>query len=120
MTFDFLKYISLRIYERYQTLEKNIKSLSNSFYDSYIDLQEELTRYIIFDFDIEIKSRRSLGELLRIAEVRNILVNTLNLNVHTYNKLLDYNQKINAHKHSGEKKIELEIVLKYITIFYYP
>ncbi len=118
MTFDFLKYISLRIYERYQTLEKNIKSLSNSFYDSYIDLQEELTRYIIFDFDIEIKSRRSLGELLRIVEVRDILINTLNLNEHTYNKLLDYNQKINAHKHSGEKKIELEIVLKYITIFY--
>lgn len=118
MTFEFLKYINMRVYERYQTLEKNIKASSNSFYDSYLDLEEELIRYILFDFDIEINTRRSFGEILRINEVKELLLSTLYLNEHTYNKMLDYNQKINAHKHSGEKKIELELVLKYVAIFY--
>lgn len=30
-----------RVYERYITVERNIKAASNSFYDSYLDLLEE-------------------------------------------------------------------------------
>ena len=118
MTFDFLKQISSRVYERYLTLEKNIKSASNSFYDSYLDLQEELLRYIVASFEIEIITRRSFGELLRRDEIKNIFFEKLRLNEHTYEKMLDYTLKVNSHKHRGEKKIELETVLKYITIFY--
>ena len=39
--FSFLKDLDYRLFERYRTLERNIKSASNSFYDSYLDLQEQ-------------------------------------------------------------------------------
>ena len=118
MTFEFLKQISNRVYERYLTLEKNIKSASNSFYDSYLDLQEELLRQIVADFDIEIISRRSFGELLKIKEIESIFYEELKLNQYTYEKMMDYSLKVNSHKHKGEKKIELETVYKYLTVFY--
>lgn len=118
MTFDFLKQISNRIYERYLTLEKNIKSASNSFYDAYLDLQEELLRYIISDFGVEIITRKSFGELLKLNEVSSIFLEDLGLEHYTYEKMQDYSLKVNSHKHKGEKKIELETVLKYLNIFY--
>ena len=118
MTFDFLKQISPRVYERYLTLEKNIKSASNSFYDAYLDLQEELLRHIIASFEIEIITRRSFGELLRLDEIKSIFLNNLGIDEYIYEKMLDYSLKINSHKHKGEKKIEIEVVIKYITILY--
>lgn len=118
MTFDFLKQISIRVYERYLTLEKNIKSASNSFYDAYLDLQEELLRHIISDFGIEIITRKSFGELLKLKEVSSVFLEELSLNQYTYEKMQDYSLKVNSHKHKGEKKIEIETVLKYLNIFY--
>lgn len=38
--FEFLKQLDERLYVRYQTLERNIKAASNSFYDSFLDLQD--------------------------------------------------------------------------------
>lgn len=118
MTFDFLQHLSPRVYERYLTLEKNIKSASNSFYDAYLDLQEELLKHIIASFEIEIITRRTFGELLRLDEIKNIFLNKLGLSEYAYDKMLDYSLKINSHKHKGEKKIELDTVIKYISIFY--
>ena len=38
---------------RYNTLERNIKSKSNSFYDSYLDLLEATLKYIaILNFKV--------------------------------------------------------------------
>ena len=38
--FGFLDRIDHNLYESYMTLERNIKARGNSFYDSYLDLQE--------------------------------------------------------------------------------
>ena len=45
--FSFLKELDYRLFERYRTLERNIKSASNSFYDSYLDLQEQFLRIVL-------------------------------------------------------------------------
>ena len=37
---------------RYNTLERNIKSKSNSFYDSYLDLLEATIKYILDECNI--------------------------------------------------------------------
>lgn len=116
--FDFLKDISLKVYERYLTLEKNIKSGSNSFYDSFLDLQEEMLRLIVTELEIDIHTRRSFGELLRIDEVKDALLEKVKLSKFAYDKMLDYSLKINAHKHKGEKIIQLEVIIKYTSIFY--
>ena len=43
--FEFLKQLDERLYVRYQTLERNIKAASNSFYDSFLDLQKQLKKF---------------------------------------------------------------------------
>ena len=45
--FEYLQQIDNRIYDRYLTLEKNIKAASNSFYDSFLDLQENFLKYVL-------------------------------------------------------------------------
>ena len=42
--FKHLHEIDYKLYERYLTLEKNIKAASNSFYDAYLDLQEQFVK----------------------------------------------------------------------------
>ena len=38
--FKFLQEINVKLYQRYLTLEKNIKVGSNSFYDAYLKLTQ--------------------------------------------------------------------------------
>ena len=52
--FSFLKDLDYRLFERYRTLERNIKSASNSFYDSYLDLQEQFLRIVLENEGVEI------------------------------------------------------------------
>ena len=51
--FGFLKDLDYRLFERYRTLERNIKSASNSFYDSYLDLQEQFLRIVLENEGVE-------------------------------------------------------------------
>ena len=57
--FEFLKQLDERLYVRYQTLERNIKAASNSFYDSFLDLQEQFIKFVIARFDIDASVRET-------------------------------------------------------------
>ncbi len=106
-------YFNKNIKARYITLLKNIKYRSNSFYDSYISLAEQLIRSISTK---EIKG--SLHNLLNDNELKNIIFNDYLVSKETYNKLLDYGNKINSHKHRLEKEITIENVLSYMNVLY--
>lgn len=55
--FDYLTKIEPRLYDRFLTVERNIRAASNSFYDAYLDFQEQFVRCVavLCDFDIKFK-----------------------------------------------------------------
>ena len=65
--FKFLQEIDGKLHQRYLTIERNIKAGSNSFYDSYLDLQEQFVKLVAMDCEIEFGVRDSVGQLLRNA-----------------------------------------------------
>lgn len=111
--FEFLKQLDERLYVRYQTLERNIKAASNSFYDSFLDLQEQFIKFVIARFDIDASVRETCGALLKRDDVSAVFKDQLHIDDYTFNKMKDYTLKVNAHKHKGEKCIQVETVLHY-------
>ena len=116
--FNFLDSIDHNLYERYLTLERNIKARSNSFYDAYLDLQEHFVKLVLADQAFEIKVQETCGAILRKAEVKAYFMETLRLDEYTYNKMQDYTLKVNAHKHKGEKTVQIETIVNYLRVFY--
>ena len=116
--FECLKELDTRLYERYLTVERNIKSGSNSFYDSYLDLQEQFLRFVMTEAELDATARETCGALLKRDDVRELCLSTIGIGQTVYNKLEDYTLKVNAHKHKGEKKIQLETILSYMRVFY--
>lgn len=116
--FDFLDNIDHNLYERYLTLERNIKARSNSFYDAYLDLQEHFVKLVLAEQAFEIKFQETCGAILRKAEVRAYFMETLQIDEYTYNKMQDYTLKVNAHKHKGEKTVQIETIVNYLRVFY--
>lgn len=116
--FSFLKEIHNGLYERYLTLDRNIKAKSNSFYDSYLDLQESFVKIALADQSIEIKIQDTCGAILRKNDVKEYFLNVIGIDEYTYNKMQDYTLKVNAHKHKGEKTIQIETIVNYLRVFY--
>lgn len=116
--FKFLRQISERLYNRGQTVEKNIRSASNSFYDSYLDMLEEFLKEVAVKSDIELSARMTCGDILHNASIKNYLLGELKIDEYTYGKLCDYTLKINAHKHKNEKNVQIDTVLNYLKVFY--
>lgn len=116
--FGWLKIIDTRLYDRYLTLERNVKAASNSFYDSYLDLQEQFVRTVGIAFDLNVDSRETCGNLLRRPDIIEVFRNKLGLDEYTFNKMSDYTLKVNAHKHKGEKHIEIETIVSYMRVLY--
>lgn len=116
--FEYLIKIDDRLYERYLTVERNIKSASNSFYDSYLDMQEQFVKTVAINENIEISVRATCGELLHNNDVKNYFINVIKLDDYTFNKMNDYSLKVNAHKHVGEKRIQVETIVNYLRVFY--
>ena len=96
-----------RINLRYQTVLKNIKTVSNSFYDSFLDLLEETIKYILDKDNIEYKKENTCGGIIKSKNVEEYLINTLKLDIYTFEKLPDYIKKCNDHKHKKEKTLSL-------------
>lgn len=115
--FEFLKELDASLYERYRTLERNVRSASNSFYDAYLDLQEQFLRCVIQAEGIDSESGGSGGSLLRHPACRALWLERIGLDVYSYEKMGDYTLKVNAHKHKREKRIERQTVLNYMTVF---
>ena len=116
--FKFLDNIDHNLYERYLTLERNIKARSNSFYDAYLDLQEHFVKLVLAEQAFEIKVQETCGAILRKADVRAYFMETLQIDEYTYNKMQDYTLKVNAHKHKGEKTVQIETIVNYLRVFY--
>lgn len=117
--FKFLENIDIRVYERYLTVERNIKAASNSFYDAYLDMQEQFVKLVCERFDIDISVHESCGAILKKEIVKDVFTKKLNVDNHTYNKMQDYTLKVNAHKHKGEKYIQIETIVSYMRVIYY-
>lgn len=49
---DSLNYLGNKVVGRYKTVEANIKSRSNSFYDSFLDLIEDTVKAILTNEDV--------------------------------------------------------------------
>lgn len=116
--FEYLQQIDNGIYGRYLTLEKNIKSASNSFYDSYLDLQESFLKFIINEEGIAAAPHESCGALLKRSEVKQLFLSKYELDSYTYDKMGDYAKKSNEHKHKKEKIIEADTIVSYMHVFY--
>ena len=116
--FKFLENIDHNLYERYLTLERNIKARSNSFYDAYLDLQEHFVKLVLVEQAFEIKVQETCGAILRKAEVKAYFMEALQIDEYTYNKMQDYTLKVNAHKHKGEKTVQIETIVSYLRVFY--
>ena len=116
--FKHLQKIDYKLYERYLTLEKNIKAGSNSFYDAYLDLQEQFIKTVAIFCNFDIKIRETCGELLRRDDIENFFKDVLRVDDFTYTKMQDYTLKVNAHKHKGEKNIQIDTIVSYMRIIY--
>ena len=103
---------------RFNTLERNIKSKSNSFYDSYLDLLEATLKFFFDENNITYDDSRTCGYLVREESIRNFLLVALKLDDYTYNKLPDYIKKCNDHKHKKEKTLGIESVINYLKVYY--
>lgn len=101
--------------KRYYTLLDTIKSASNSFFDVYNSLIENILKKCILDrFD-----EKATGSTYTIInKYRDYFSNEIKMNDLLINKILDYAQKINKHKHSSEKDISFELVVKYYNVLY--
>jgi hypothetical protein len=116
--FEYLIEIEPRIYDRFLTVERNVKAASNSFYDAYLDLQEQFIKTVAVSCGFDIKARETCGELLRRTDVQNYFKEIMHIDDFTYNKMQDYTLKVNAHKHKGEKNIQIDTIVSYMKIFY--
>ena len=103
---------------RFNALERNIKSKSNSFYDSYLDLLEATIKYILDENNIVYDDSRTCGYLVKEEFIKNFLLVVLKLDDYTYNKLPDYIKKCNDHKHKKEKTLGIDSVINYLKVFY--
>ena len=117
--FKFLQEIDGKLYQRYLTIERNVKAGSNSFYDSYLDLQEQFVKVVALDCGTEFSMRDSIGQLLQNATLRAYFIETLGVDeVATYNKMQDYTKKVNEHKHKGEKNIQVATIVNYMRVIF--
>lgn len=103
---------------RYNTLERNIKSKSNSFYDSYLDLLEATIKYILDENKIEYDESRTCGFIIRENNIQSFFKTKLKLDDYTYNKLPDYIKKCNDHKHKKEKTLGIDSVINYLKVYF--
>ncbi len=114
--FKFLFEIDERLYNRYLTVERNVRAASNSFYDSYLDMLEQFIKIVVerngFCYD------GTCGQILMKLEMKEYFINTLSLDEFTFNKMRDYTQKVNQHKHKGEKNIMPDTIVTYMKIFH--
>lgn len=116
--FESLQKLDYKLYNRYLTLEKNIKADCNSFYDAYLDMQEQFVKLAIADTDINISAKDTCGMILRKSEVRQYFLKELGIEEYTYSKMQDYSLKVNSHKHNGEKRVQVETIVSYLKILY--
>lgn len=113
-----LVYFDNSIVGRYRTVERNIKSKSNSFYDSFLDLLENTIKRILIFEEVEYDEKFTCGTLLREDRIIDFLKNKVGVDDYTYTKCKDYIAKVNKHKHFNEHTINIDTVVTYMKVYY--
>lgn len=113
-----MKILNDSISMRFSTVITNIKSKSNSFYDSYLDLLEATIKFFLDENNISYDISRTCGYLVKEESIKSFLINELKLDDYTYNKLPDYIKKCNDHKHKKEKHLGIESVINYLKVYF--
>ena len=103
---------------RLNTLERNIKAKSNSFYDSFLDLLEATIKYFLDENKIEYDTTRTCGAIIKEENIKHFLLNGIKLEDYIYNKLPDYIKKCNDHKHKKERWLNVESMINLLSIYY--
>lgn len=104
--------------ERFSTLKRNIKSKSNSFYDSYLDLLEATIKYFLDENNIRYDQSKTCGYILKEDAVNIFLLTSLKLDDYTISKMPDYIKKCNDHKHKKEKRLQIESVINFLKVYF--
>lgn len=113
-----IKCVSDQILMRYETMIKNIKNNSNSFYDSYLDLLESTIKYVLDNNEIEYDQSKTCGLILKTEAVYSFLNTKLCVDKNTYDKFFDYIKKCNDHKHKKEKILNIDSIVNYLKIYF--
>ncbi len=113
---EYLNELDKLVYNRYLTVERNIKARSNSFYDSFLDLIEATIKTILDNNNLEYDTTRTNGYIIKQANIKSFLCTFLDNN--TYDNICDYTKKINDHKHKKEKHVTIDSVLNYMSFYY--
>lgn len=115
---DYLVKLDDSIVGRYRTLIRNIKSMSNSYYDSYLDMIEATIKRILDINDISYDVSKTCGYILREDNVKDFLLKDIKLDDFTFTKLIDYTKKVNDHKHKKEKSVRVETVINQMLTYH--
>ena len=70
-------------------------------------MQEQFVKEVAVFCGFDIKARETCGELLRRDDIKKFFKDVLRVDDFTYTKMQDYTLKVNAHKHKGEKHIQV-------------
>ena len=113
-----LVYFDNSIVGRYRTVERNIKSKSNSFYDSFLDLLENTIKRILMLENVSYDEKYTCGTLLREESIEKFFKEEMGVDDYTYSKCKDYIAKVNRHKHFNEHMINIDTVVTYMKVYY--
>ena len=113
-----LVYFDNSIVGRYRTVERNIKSKSNSFYDSFLDLLENTIKRILVLEEVPYDEKFTCGTLLREESIEKFFKEEIGVDDYTYSKCKDYIAKVNRHKHFNEHMINIDTVVTYMKVYY--
>ena len=81
-------------------------------------MQEQFVKGIAVFCDNCVEVRETCGELLRREDIKKFISVDLGVDDFTYSKMKDYTLKVNAHKHKGEKNIQIDTIVSYMRIIY--
>ena len=113
-----LEYFDNSIVGRYRTVERNIKSKSNSFYDSFLDLLENTIKRILNLEEVDYDEKFTCGTLLREETIVDFFKSEVGIDDYTYTKCKYYIAKVNRHKHFTEHMISIDTVVTYMKVYH--
>ncbi len=116
--FEFISSLGEEISSRYQTLIRDIKSKSSSFYDAYLDLQEASIKAIIDLYAIKYDETRTCGYLLRNEEIKRLFIDTLKVPQDIYETIGDRTLKVNRHKHRKQGHLTLDSIIAFMKTYH--
>lgn len=116
--FEFLSRLGPEVVKRYKTVLSDIRGKSNSFYDSYLDLQEATIKALLIERSIPFDNSRTCGYLLHGEKTKCVFVDTFGVPIEVYNRLKDRAAKVNHHKHQKSKHILPDSVVAFMETFH--